>query len=132
MPECTPPNNGLHLRAFVSYVRLFRLPGVVLPHPAAIEYASGTTSMRKMKRPSLRDMVIPLGMFGGACAGLLVATFMNVVGEPAGVRRPGDPGDAPAMLGVFFMLAGATAGTVLGVIVAIASYLKRRREMKYR
>jgi NhaP-type Na+/H+ or K+/H+ antiporter len=76
-------------------------------------------------------MIIPLGMGGGAVVGLLVAMFMAGTGEPE-VRRPDDPGDALAMLGVFFMFAGAAAGTVLGVVVAVVLYLKRRREMKFK
>ncbi len=87
--------------------------------------------MRKMKGPSWRDMIIPLGMGGGAIVGLLVAILMTRIDEPQ-VRSPDDPGDALAMLGVFFMLAGAAAGTVIGVIVAIMLYLKRRQEMKYK
>lgn len=75
-------------------------------------------------------MVIPLGMGGGAVVGLLVAILMAGAGGSE-VRRPDDPGDALAMLGVFFMLAGAGAGTVVGVIVAVGLYLKRRREVKY-
>ena len=62
----------------------------------------------------------------GAVAGLLVATLMAGI-DGGEVRRPDDPGDALAMLGVFFMLAGAAAGTVIGVIVAAMLYLKRRR-----
>ncbi len=87
--------------------------------------------MRKMKGPSWKDMVIPLGIAGGAVGGLLVAMFMAGAGE-SGVRRPDDPGDALAMLGVFFMFAGAAAGTVVGVIVAVVLYLKRKREMKFK
>ena len=85
--------------------------------------------MRKMKGPSLRDMVIPLGIGGGAVAGLLIAIIMMGTGKSE-VRSPDDPGDAAAMLGVFFMFAGAAIGTFIGVIVAIVWYLKRRREMK--
>lgn len=76
-------------------------------------------------------MVIPLAMGGGAVVGLLVAIFMAGAGESE-VRRPDDPGDALAMLGVFFMFAGAATGTVIGVIVAVVLYLKRRREMKFK
>jgi len=76
-------------------------------------------------------MVIPLGMGGGAVVGLLVAIFMAGIGEPE-VRRLDGPGDALAMLGVFFMFAGAVTGTVIGVIVAIMLYLKRKREMKFK
>ena len=36
------------------------------------------------------------------------------------------------MLGVFIMFAGAVIGTLVGVIIAIALYLKGRREMKLR
>ena len=87
--------------------------------------------MRKLKGPSWRDMVIPLGMGGGAVVGLLVAIFMAGTGESE-ARRPDDPGDALAMLGVFFMFAGAAAGTVIGVVVAVVLYLKRRREMEFK
>jgi hypothetical protein len=87
--------------------------------------------MRKMKKPSWRDMIIPLGMLGGGIAGLLVVAPTPGTAEPE-VRSPGDPGDALAMLGVFFMLAGAAVGTVVGVIVTLALYLIRRRETKYK
>ena len=76
-------------------------------------------------------MVIPLGMGGGAAVGLLVAIFMTGTVESE-VRISDNPGDARAMLGVFFMFAGAVAGTVVGVIVAIALQLKRRREVKFK
>ena len=76
-------------------------------------------------------MIIPLGMAGGAVVGLLVAIFITGTGASE-VRRPDDPGDALAMLGVFFMLAGAAGGTVIGVIVALALYLKRKQEMKFK
>jgi hypothetical protein len=36
------------------------------------------------------------------------------------------------MLGVFFMFAGAAAGAVIGVVVSVALYLKRKREMKFK
>ena len=82
--------------------------------------------MRKIKGPSLRDMVIPLGMGGGAVVGFLVAILMTG-GSKSEARRPDDPGDSAAMLGVFFMFNGAAIGTLIGVITAIALYLKRRR-----
>ena len=75
-------------------------------------------------------MVIPLGMGGGAVVGVLVSIAMIGIGE-SGARRPGDPGDAHAMLGVFFMLPGTVAGTVIGLIVAAVLYLKRKRELKF-
>ena len=74
-------------------------------------------------------MVIPLGMGGGAVIGLLVAIFMAGTGKSE-VESPDDPGDALAMLSVFFMFEGAAIGTLIGVIVALVLYLKRRREMK--
>lgn len=76
-------------------------------------------------------MIIPLGMVGGAVVGLLVARVMTGTGEPE-IRRPGDPGDAHAMLGVFIMFAGAAAGTIVGVIVAVALYIKRKLRMKFK
>ena len=85
--------------------------------------------MRKIKGPSLRDMVIPLGMGGGAVTGLLVAILTVGTSKPE-ARSPDDPGDAAAMLGMFFMLAGAAIGTLVGVIASIILYLKRRRDVR--
>jgi Trk-type K+ transport system membrane component len=76
-------------------------------------------------------MIIPLGLGGGAVVGFVVAIFMTGAVE-SGVRRLDDPGDAPAMLGVFFMFAGAAAGSVIGVIAAVVLYLKGKREMKFK
>ncbi len=87
--------------------------------------------MRKMKKPSWSDMIIPLGMLGGGIVGMFVVAPAPGTSEPE-VRSPGDPGDALAMLGVFSMLAGAAVGTIVGVIAALALYLLRRRETKYK
>jgi len=82
-----------------------------------------------MKAPSLRDMIIPLGMGGGAAVGFLVAVLMTG-GSKSEARSPDDPGDASAMLGLFFTFGGAAIGTLIGVIAALALYIKRRREAR--
>ena len=87
--------------------------------------------MRKLKGPSWGDMVIPLGIGGGAVVGFLVAVFMTRTSRSE-VRSPDDPGDAAAMLGVFITFAGAAVGTLVGVMAAVALYLQRRREMKFK
>jgi hypothetical protein len=82
-----------------------------------------------MKGPTWRDLIIPLGMGGGAVIGLLVA-IISLRGSASNVRSPDDPGDALAMLGMFFMFAGAIIGTFIGIVVAIALYLKKRWQAK--
>jgi hypothetical protein len=99
--------------------------------PANAYERSGATFMRKIKGPSLRDMIIPLGMGGGAAVGFLVAVLMTG-GSNSEARIPDDPGDAAAMFGVFFAFGGAVIGTLIGVIAAVTLSIKRRRELRVR
>ncbi len=85
----------------------------------------------RLKGPTWRDLIIPIGMGGGTVIGLLVAVILLRGGAP-NLRSPDDPGDAPAMLGMFFMFAGAIIGTFIGIVVAIALYLKKRWQVKLR
>ena len=85
----------------------------------------------RMKGPTWRDLIIPMGMVGGAIIGFLVAVI-SLKGSTPNLRSPGDPGDAAAMLGVFFTFGGAIIGTFIGIVVAIALYLKKRRQAKLR
>jgi hypothetical protein len=78
-----------------------------------------------MKGPTWRDLIIPLGMGGGAGIGLLVAVILLRTGE-SNVRSPGDPGDAAAMFGMFLVFAGTIIGTIIGIVVAVALYLKKK------
>ena len=85
----------------------------------------------RLKGPTWRDLVLPLGMGGGAATGFFFALILLRTSE-SGVRSSNDPGDAPAMLGIFFMFAGAIIGTFIWMVVAIALYLKKRRQAKLR
>jgi uncharacterized protein involved in exopolysaccharide biosynthesis len=84
-----------------------------------------------MRGPSLRDLIIPIGMGGGAFVGILIAVLETRTNESF-VRQSGDPGDAAAMMGVIYMFAGAALGMLFGVIAAVILYLKRRRLMQRR
>lgn len=70
-------------------------------------------------------------MGGGAAIGFLVALILLRPSQSS-VRSLSDPGDAPAMLGMFFMFTGAIIGTCIGIVAAIALYLKRRWQAKLR
>lgn len=85
--------------------------------------------MRKVKGPTPRDMVIPLGLGAGAVVGLLAGILKRDDSWPE-VRRPDDPGDAGALLGVFYMLEGAAIGIIIGVVVAVVWYFIRNRGVK--
>ena len=85
----------------------------------------------RLKGPTWRDLIIPLGMGGGALIGILVALIEMRTGE-SNVRNAGGHGDAAAMLGVFFMFIGGAIGTLIGIVVATALYLKKRRQAKLR
>jgi hypothetical protein len=84
-----------------------------------------------VKGPTWRDLVIPLGMGGGAAIGFLVALIIIRASEP-NVRSPDDPGDAAAMFGMAFMFIGAVVGTSIGIVVAIVLYLMKRWQSKSR
>jgi hypothetical protein len=84
-----------------------------------------------MKKIMLLFQTGPLPSNHCPAFGFLVALILIRPGE-SGVRSPNDPGDAPAMLGVCFMLAGAVIGTFIGIVVAIALYLKGRWRAKLR
>ena len=73
----------------------------------------------RLKGPTWHDLIIPLGMGAGALTGLLVAVMLLRTGESS-ARSPNNPGDAPAMFGVFLMFGGAIIGTVIGIVVAVA------------
>jgi hypothetical protein len=86
--------------------------------------------MGREKSPALFFLLIPLGMLGGALLSLLLGYALSVGGAPAAPRQPGDPNDGPAMLGVFLMFAGAAAGTLVGIVLAVLLYLKKRQQPK--
>ena len=82
-----------------------------------------------MKGPTWRDLIIPLGMIGGAIIGFLVALIL-FRGSSSNLRSPDETGDAPAMLAMFFTFGGAIIGTFIGIVIAIALYLKKRSQSK--
>jgi hypothetical protein len=82
-----------------------------------------------MRRPALSDFVIPVGIAGGALVGLLLAVIDLPDGTSVKDAYRGDPKDSLGMLAVFYIFAGAIAGTLVGLAVAITLYFKKRRRM---
>ncbi len=85
----------------------------------------------RMKGPTWRDLIIPLGMIAGTIIGFLVAVIL-LKGSSSNLRSSDNPNDAPAMLGVFFTFSGTIIGTVIGIVVAVALYLKKRWQIRIR
>ena len=87
--------------------------------------------MGRGKSPALFFLLIPLGMLGGGLLSLILGYYaLHAGGAPAAPRPPGDPNDGPAMLGVFLMFAGAAVGALVGIVVAVILYLRKRQRPK--
>jgi hypothetical protein len=83
-----------------------------------------------MRRPNLRDFLVPLGIIVGALVGLCIALIDLPSAGSVKAALPGDPGDGVAMLAMFYMFAGAMAGAFIAVVLALTLYFKKRQSLR--
>jgi hypothetical protein len=80
---------------------------------------------RIMRPPTLKELIVPLAMIGGAIAGLLYASYDL---PSYGQTSTNDVREAAGMLAVIYMFLGAIAGAVAGIIAALGLHYKKRWE----